>query len=623
MNQNISLEIKTLKKTLQTSADKTLFETLIENGIRIKTLCAGHGLCGKCKIKLIKGEATPLTDSERRFLSESEIKKGYRLSCQVKPLSDLVIEIPKESLELRPKIVIKGISEKFKIDPNIIKVAVAIDVPKEETGIAIFDLISDGIKRVYPDISTKTIPLDIISKISKLFSEGKRSFSITISQVTSEIIDIEDVEKINANYGIAVDIGTTTLVASLIDLNSGNEIDVTSMLNPQISLGEDIISRISYAQKSEKNLKQINNLVIKGINDLTTQLIRRNNIELENIKEFVAVGNSVMIHLFLCVNPESLGRAPFMPVFRGSTYVSAKKLGLKGNENARVYTPPLIAGYIGSDITAGIIATGIYKHPNKIEFLIDIGTNGEIVLNKRGELIATSFAAGAAFEGAKIKFGTRASDGAIEDVKIDPNTFDVKYSVIGDMKPIGLCGTGIINAIAEMVKVGVIDNTGRFNVNLNTERIRKGDDYMEFVIAYANETAIGKDIVLTQKDIREIQLAKAAAFAATCLLLRYVNVKPEEVDTVYVAGGFGSNLRVDSIKTIGLLPNVPNKNIKPMGNTALAGAKMFLLSKRFRMKIEPILRKIRYVNLGGHKDFYKELVDAMYFPHKEKERFQT
>lgn len=610
--EKFSIRISNLGKQISINKDESIFNALIRNHIRIRTLCGGHGLCGKCKIKILEGETSEVTSVEKQFLKESELREGFRLACQTKPLSDLVIEIPKESLELRPKIIVKGIMRQFPLLPDISKVAIRPQIPKEEIGVSIIDLLNQSLDEMDLKAFIETAPAEVLNDIEERFL-SKKDFTITISRSNRTIVDVEDVEKLNAVYGIALDIGTTTVVASIVDLANGKEVDVESMLNPQIAFGEDIISRISYVQKSESNLQKLQKEIIKGINQLVRKLLTRNNIDKRDVKDFVAVGNSVMMHLLLGVNPESLGKSPFLPVFRSKQRIPISDLKIVGWKHAKLYVPPLIAGYIGSDITAGIEAIGIHKHKDKVELLIDIGTNGEIILNNKGKLIATSFAAGAAFEGTKIKFGMRATDGAIEDVHIDPNTFDVKVEVIGNIKSVGICGTGIINGIAEMLKAGVIDKTGRFNLNIGTSRVRRGDDFPEFVIAYADETAIEKDITINQKDVRELQLAKAAVYASVKLLLKFAKLEPESFDSVYIAGGFGTKLRVDSIKRIKMLPAFPKEVIKFVGNTALAGAKIFLLSLDARKEVESVTKQIEYLNLGGNEEFYKELVNAIHF----------
>ena len=618
---SFELEIKNLGKTIKVPPAKSVFEALLENNIKIKTLCGGHGICGKCKIKVLSGNFSEPTASEQKFLTSVEIENGYRLACQVRALSSGIIEMPSESLELHPKIIISGFMEELRHDPNVSKVYVSVHVPKEEKGEAILDLISREITKVYPEFVVKRTKPDELEKLADLFSKNATEFTVTLAHDTYELLDIDLGNTLDNLFGLAIDIGTTTIVVSLIDLNTGETLGNASILNPQIALGDDIISRISYAMNSPDGTKKLQTLVVNGINRLIRTLIKEQNIHLNDIKDVVAVGNSVMSHLFLGVNPSSLGKSPFLPVFRNAYSGYSSDVGLIAGKNAKLYVPPLIAGYIGSDITAGIIASGIHRHKDKIEIFIDIGTNGEIIINKKCRLIATSFAAGGAFEGTKIKFGTRAAEGAIEDVRIDPNTLNVDYDVIGEIKPNGLCGTGILSVVSELVKAGVVDKSGRINMDLKNKRIRMGEKFPEFIIAFADETSIDKDIVINQKDIRELQLAKAAAFAATCLLLRHAKLSPKDVDSFFVAGGFGSRLRVESVKTIGLLPNVPDESIRFLGNTALTGAKAFLLSKSYRSEIADVLRRIEYVNLGGHSEFYKELVDAMHFPHMDLSRF--
>uniref|UniRef100_UPI0025BD6F44 ASKHA domain-containing protein n=1 Tax=Ferroglobus sp. TaxID=2614230 RepID=UPI0025BD6F44 len=433
-----------------------------------------------------------------------------------------------------------------------------------------------------------------------------------------EIIDVEPGYRAENVYGLAVDIGTTTVVGYLTDLRTGKVLAVDSMMNPQVTYGEDVMSRITYAMQNPEGLEQLNRKIIDGINEILKNVCDQAGIKPEEVSEVTIVGNTAMHHIFLKIEPKYLSLAPYVPALHKSYDVKARDLGLNISKGGYVHVLPIEAGWVGADNVAVLIATEPYKR-DEMCLVIDIGTNGEIVLGNKERLISCSAAAGPALEGAHIKHGMRAATGAIERIRIDPETFEPEYKTIGNAPPRGICGSGIIDAAAELYRVGIVKKNGRFNLDLDTPRVRVADGQPEYVIAWANETAIGHDIVITQKDIREIQLAKGAMCAGAHILMKEMGV--ESVDRVIVAGAFGNYIDKISALIIGLVPDVPVDRIESVGNAAGVGARLALISKEKRREANEIARKVEHIKLAVHPDFEREFSMAMYFPHMDKKRY--
>jgi uncharacterized 2Fe-2S/4Fe-4S cluster protein (DUF4445 family) len=403
----------------------------------------------------------------------------------------------------------------------------------------------------------------------------------------------------------------------LIDLNTGKLISAGSLMNPQIPYGEDVVARITHA-KGAKELKELHIAVVEGINQILRELCEKAGIQPNEVYETTIVGNTAMHHLFLNICPKFVARAPYVPAVQGSLDVKPFDLDVKTHPKGNVHILPIIAGFVGADTVAGILATEMHKS-EELCFLIDVGTNTEIVLGNKYGLTACSCASGPAFEGAFIKHGMRASAGAIEKVCIDSEKVD--YSTIGNAKARGICGSAIVDIPAEMLKAGVMDSTGRILAGTKNIRIREKSGILEFVIAPGKETETGEDIVITQGDIREIQKAKAAMYAGAATLMKKLNIGIEDVRKVFIAGAFGNYIDPTSAKIIGMFPDFPLKVIKSVGNAAGTGARMALLSKKARVDADEIGRIVHYVELSTSPGFEMEYINAMYFPHLDLRRF--
>ncbi|MCC6013288.1 MAG: ASKHA domain-containing protein [Candidatus Verstraetearchaeota archaeon] len=601
-------------KRITIEEGNTVLSAAIKGNIDISAICGGKGLCGKCIVEVIEGRTNPPTDHEKRRLGE-KISKGFRLACQLKVHDNIVVNIPEQSRTGRQRLVIMGVEPPSRLNPNVKKIYLEITPPSlndpRGDDVRVLDILSKL------NIGNITINYEVTRKMPKILRES--NWKVTFTILGNEIIDIEAGNTVDKCYGVAIDIGTTKLALFIVDLNDGTVIFSDGIMNPQIKYGEDVISRIQYASQSEDALREIQKTIIDGINSLIEKGIRETNIMRNNIYEVVVVGNTAMHHLFLGLNVKWLGLSPYAPVIGKGYYTRAKNIGVNINPIGGIYTLPNVAGFVGADAIADILASRIHEK-EKLTLLMDVGTNTEVILGNKYGLWCCSTASGPAFEGAHIKFGMRAASGAIERVRIKEN-FDVEYVTIDNEKPRGICGSGIIDAIAEMLRTGVIDTSGRIILQ-NHKRIREGENGKEFIIAFKEETANKEeDIVITQDDIREIQKAKAAMYAGYMTLMRKAGFKKEELSEIIIAGAFGSYIDPSSARLIGMIPELPISKISFLGNTAGSGARLCLKSIDYRKEAEEVVKKMKYVELAAEPIFEEEYINAMYMPNSDLESF--
>jgi len=613
------------KKNIKVNKGTTILEALESVEININAPCGGKGICGKCKILINKG-ITTATPIEEELLSGEEIKKGFRLACQTKIFEDTVIEIPSE-IRLDFKRVfssnLKGdinrIKNNFSLGTNLKKVFLDLKKPSLDDQKSDWGRIKDGLSsKKIENISNLKISVEILKKISILIRRA--NFKITVTLYNNEIIDIENGDTTKSSYGIAFDIGTTTVAGYLVDLRTGKELSAVAKTNPQIIYGEDVISRIEFTQKRKENLEILQREIVNILNEIIKEIVQQAGVNINNIYKITIAGNTCMHHLLLGFNPSYLAPSPYIPVIKESLNLKAKDIPRFVLEpTANVYMLPNISAFVGADIVAGILAICMWEN-EKISLFIDLGTNGEIVLGSKRKMWACSTAAGPAFEGARISSGMRAVEGAIDKVKIDNKSID--YRVIKDGKVRGICGSGLIDLIAELLKLGLINKSGKLidreecNSELSEEikkRIIKGGKGNKFLLAKDKETENGKPIYLTQRDIREVQLAKAAIYVGIKILLREVNISPEDIQKVLLAGAFGNFIDKKSAIRIGLIPYLPLEKIESVGNAAGRGAEIALLSEKTRKICEKISKDIKYIELSSRTDFQEEFIDAMFF----------
>jgi len=609
-------------KRIETVKGKTLLEAASDAGVNINSICGGLGLCGKCRVIVQRGKqnlSSP-TEAEKRALSKEDLSNGFRLACQAEVRKEglIVIEVPLESQIDRQRLLLRGLEKKIKLQPAVRKISIRLKKP------SLLDVAAD-VDRLLEAVESETglkarIDYEAMKRVPHVVRRGEWHVSAILWR-DEEIISVEPGLS-SELYGFAVDIGTTKLAGYLVDLNNGAIIATASMMNPQISYGEDVITRIKFAMEDKENLKILSRSLIKGINKLISEACKKAHISRQKIYDMTAAGNTAMHHIFLGIPPDYVALMPYPAALQSAVNVKAREMGVKINPGAYVYALPAIAGFVGGDAVADVLATEIYR-ADEISMLIDIGTNTEIVLGNSENLVACSCASGPAFEGAHIKHGMRAISGAIEHVWIEPDTFEVGYKTIEDEKPRGICGSGIIDAVAEMLKTGLIDSSGRFNMKVKTSRLRRNENSVEFVIAWRDETANAYDIVVTQNDIREIQLAKAAIYTGASILMKHRKVKPEDIRRIYLAGAFGNYVDPQNAKIIGMYPDVHLERVEFVGNTAGSGARMTLLSIDARRTAEDLAKRVEYVELGADPNFQSEFLKATYLPHREPKRFPS
>ncbi|TYP57645.1 ASKHA domain-containing protein [Thermosediminibacter litoriperuensis] len=594
-------------RIIKAKTGENLMEVLRRAGIKMDFPCGGCGACGKCRVK-ITSEVQPPKEEEIKLIPERELKEGVRLACLYTVATDMEIEVVFKNEEAR--VLERGIMGSFTMDPPLKKRRFFVRDSKDALSLEERLTMAVGCP---PDPECR---LEILRSISRgLPGEG------TAVIKNDKIIGIESGDTTGKFYGAALDIGTTTVVLSLVNMVTGREEAVVSALNPQKEFGQDVLSRISHAKKGGQFLLELQKSIVDSINGLLEKAVKKAGIDKKDIYEMTVAANTTMTHLFLGINPESIGSAPYNPVLKRGIDIKAQELGISISPFGRVYCLPAISGYVGGDIVAGILATGFYKKDDTALF-IDIGTNGEIVFFDGREMVACSCAAGPALEGVNISCGMRAADGAVEEVRISEDVF---IRTIGDDKPKGVCGSGIVDLVAELLKIGFVEPSGRMvfpdkarqiaSPNLAARLVEK-ERSTAFVIAYGGEQE--DDVFITSRDIRQVQLAKGAIWAGIRALLREKGISPKDVRRVYVAGAFGAHLRPESLSRIGMIAGEWTERLTFAGNTSIAGATMCLLSGAKRKEAENIAGMVRYLELSTMEGFDRLFAESLKFPEGDR-----
>jgi uncharacterized 2Fe-2S/4Fe-4S cluster protein (DUF4445 family) len=596
-------------KRIKTSIGITVFQVAKKAGVSIRSECGGVGSCGKCRVIIRNSEAvSEVTEAERKHLSSSEIDSCYRLACQTKILRNVTVTIPPESRLISRKIQVLGLESKVKLNPSVNKFHLLLPKPTLSDIKPDLERLIGCLPQQNPDLE---IDYEILKELPDILRNANWHITVTVWN-GHRIVAVEPGDTSNHLFGFAVDIGTSKIVGHLVDLTSGKTVATGSIENPQIIHGEDVITRITFATTNNTNLKTLQKLAVDGINKVLHKTCEKARVNPRKVYEVVVVGNTAMHHFFLGIQPKYVALSPYIPALKKPISIVAKELNIKVNQGGIVTVLPIIAGFVGADAVVDVVATGIHES-EEVSLLVDIGTNTEVFLGNKDDLLCCSCASGPAFEGAHIKHGMKAVTGAIERVHVGPD-LEVKYETIGNVKPSGLCGSAVIDVVAEMLKNRVIDQHGRFSSSLKAKRIRVNDSEREFVVVWGSETATRKEITVTQSDVREIQLAKAAIHTGCSILMKRKNIEEKDIDRVFIAGAFGNYINPENAKVIGLIPDIPTEKIKFVGNTAIMGAKMALVSKEIREKAELISKKIRYLELANDPDFKKEFLKALSFP---------
>ena len=578
------IKVVTPNKTISAQENEILSDIIQKSGINLSTYCNKKGLCGKCLVEIIKGDLPELKEKEQTLIKEKNLNPNYRLACQYKIKSDLEIKIPDTSLIEEVEILKTGISIPVTIDPAVKKFDLQLSKPE----ITSPDSFLGIIKKHFKNDALK-INYELLRKLPDILKKNKYKVSIILFD-DDEILDVVPVNTKKTHYGIAIDIGTSTIVAELIDLSTGDSLDAEFKTNSRVKYGSDVVSRISFAHNNPKNLNILQETVLEILNEMIHDLTVKCKIDVEDIYEAVIAGNTAMNHFFLRVPVENLAVAPFNAVFTELSELKACDIELRINKYGKIYIVPNIKSFVGGDICAGIISSDLINKNENLLF-IDLGTNGEIVLKFNDKIIVTSTAAGPAFEGINISNGMMAVSGAVYKAEYKDKLI---LHTINDKPPIGICGTGLIDLVSIFLENGEIADNGQIN---NEQK----------------KLEITDKIFIIQKDIREVQLAVGAIKAGTKTLLDKYNCPLEKLDRIMIAGAFGSHLNIENAKRIGLLPQFPLEKISFLGNSSLAGAKALLISYPLREKISQILPEIEHCSLGMNSQFQEYFIDAMNF----------
>jgi len=598
-------------KTVTVEQDSTITKTAASAGIIINSPCGGEGRCGKCKVIVSAQNIEPPTEAEEKLLSDAELSAGYRLACQTSIVDGMVITVPEDSRVAESKILSEGTGQEVKLHPNIRKVYVELSEQTLNNQIADLTNLKVDLKPEMPELKAE---LDVLRKLPNMIRESR--FKVTLVLDGSRLIGIEGGNTTDRQYGLAVDIGTTTVVCTVVDLNTGSDMAVASALNTQAVHGADVISRINYSMENEDGLNELGSRVTEVICQLTEYACTEAGVDPDNVYEVTVVGNTTMTHLFLGLPVRNLALLPYVAVVSDPVELKASQLNLNINPNANVYVLPNISGFVGADTVGVILASALHKS-DAIKLAIDIGTNGEVMLGSRERLLTCSCAAGPAFEGAMITHGMRAAPGAIERVQLNDRPI---CRVIRGGHPIGMCGSGLIDVVAEMLKLGIVDSTGRMvsaddlgsHVSPGLRKcLSVSDEYgPHLILSRSNK----REVVITQKDVRQVQLAKGAIMAGVKILINTLGIQPDDISEVLLAGAFGNYIQKENAIRLGLLPDFPLDKVNFIGNAAAEGAKMALMSREAREDTKRISENTGYVELAMDANFQNEFIDAMMFP---------
>lgn len=612
------VDLEPIGRRVEVPPGTNLLEAAQKAGIDLVASCGGIGICGTCRVRIALGEVTPLTLTEAETLDITQIQAGYRLACQTEPLSDVRLDIPPESLTAAQQMQVEGREGEVTLSPAVVAVDLTLDPPRLD------DLRSD-LARVDEALVQRGFgplqgSLKLLGDLSHFMRQSgwKARLALRPEEGVSELVAV--LPSGAPLVGLAMDLGSTKLALYLVDLEIGATLARSGVMNPQIAYGEDVVSRIAFANKAPENRAILQSRLVQAVNEAVAGFCKELGLGIENLVDVVAVGNTAIHHLFCGLPVEQLGNAPYVPVVSEPLSFAASEIGLAAAPGANVFLPANIAGYVGADHVAALLSTRSYA-ANRTTLVADIGTNTEISLTHNGRVYSCSCASGPAFEGAHIQDGMRAAPGAIDRVVIQDGR--INLTTIGSVPPVGICGSGILNAVAQLLDAGVIDARGVLRgesngVSLGTSRgirhrVRARGKQAEFILAEAAETGHGRDVVVTRKDVNEIQLAKGAIRAGIEILLQEAQISADAIEEFIVAGAFGTYLDLGSALRVGMFPLLPVERFHQVGNAAGVGAKEMLLSQARRAEAARIVNEVNYIELTTHAGFTPQFVEAMYF----------
>ena len=616
---------------------ENLLEAAINAGVDINASCGGAGVCGTCKVLIKEGEVES-TRTEK--VSEEEYEQGVRQACQSRVITDLFVDIPVAS-RLETAILVQeakmpggieraeAIATGWGFNPPLNKLFVALPPSTSKDNVSDLTRLLRGIKQRY-HLSNISVDFDALRKLPRVLR--KKDWQVTVTTLVTAvktkavrrkplIINVESGNTGKKHYSLAFDIGTTTVCGQLLDLNRGNVIAEGIAYNGQISYGADVITRIAYSQKPG-GLRKLQQAVVSTINQIIDELLAQSRCDIDHIGHIIAAGNTTMTHILLGIDPKYIRLAPYTPTASFIPPVKARSLGIRVGKHVHLFAFPSVASYVGGDIVSGIVGAGVHQRKT-LTFYMDIGTNGEIVIGNSDWMVTAACSAGPAFEGGGVKHGMIATAGAIEDFGINPSNFEPVINTIDGTKPKGICGSGLINITAGLLEAGVIGQNGRFNTHLPTKRIREGGDGYEYVLAWAAETQIGKDIVITKVDIDNLIFAKAAMYAGCQTLTKSVGITCSDLEQVIIAGAFGSHIDIEKSITIGLLPDIPRDRFIFIGNGSLLGARLTSFSTDLLDDARKVALMMTNFELSVNGNFMSNYTASLFLPHPNAKEFPS
>ena len=613
----------------------TIIRAALEAGVHVNASCGGEGVCGKCRV-LIEDGIVEGGISEK--LSQEDQQSGYRLACQAIVKSDLVVRIPVEStidhsvlkLQAAPRrtahireMNFEELKERGLFVAPVEKKYLELPEPTAQDNLPDITRLISYLKLKH-DEHRLEVDLSVIRKLPDVIREDDFKVTATLVRPVRDVgktrlINVQPGDTTGQNYAIAMDIGTTTIYGRVIDLITGDVLAEHGEFNGQISYGEDVITRIVYAEKPG-GLEKLNQVVLGTINKILNKIVKGSGVDPEDIATITVAGNTTMTQLLVAVNPRFIRRAPYIPAATLYPPMKATELGMDLGSHVTALIYPAVSSYVGGDIVAGVMGSGIYR-TEELTLYLDVGTNAEIVIGNQDWLACAACSAGPAFEGGGLKFGMRASKGAIEDFSIDPVTLEPMLITIGNVRPKGICGSGLIIMVATFFEMGIINNLGKFDRDLDTPRIREEDGIYEYVLAWKDETQIDRDVTLTEIDIENLIRAKGAIYSGCMTLLTEVGMGIEDIEKIILAGGFGSYVDLEKAMTIGLLPEMDPEKVIFIGNGSLMGAKMSSLTNRIRRDVFEVTKKMTNFELSDTPSYMDNYIAALFLPHTDMNKF--
>ena len=626
LQSGFTVNFATDGKTVKVPPGTTLLEAARQADVHINASCNGKGACGKCKLVVTAGRtenpSTPL-------LSDSEKEKGYILACQSTVAEDVTVDIPPEVQERKLKVAGMGreATEQLKglvdgTDPMLKELSLELAPPSLEDSVSDLDRLNRGLKKEGCDVTRLNVGIDVMRQLAE--SVRQENWKLTVSVIrrkcSNEILEVRPGNGSQPSYGLAIDLGTTTIVVYLVDMKSGEVVAATSGHNRQAECGDDVINRIVCAEKD--GVKKLSRMVLSTINGLVGEALDSAGADRSRVRNAVVSGNTTMAHLLLRIEPRYIRREPYIPTVSEFPILKAGDIGLKADPKAAVFIMPGPASYVGGDIVSGVLYTGFHRE-DPLTLFIDVGTNGEIVLGNKEWMMTAACSAGPAFEGGGIRWGMRAEEGAVEKVAIDPDTFEPTYDTVGDQPPRGICGSGMIDLMSELLGTGIIDRSGRFRSDLDHPRIRKIKDEPVYILVPAAQTPMNEDIVFTESDIKNLIYSKGAVYAGFSTLLTEAGLDFAMVDRIIIAGGFGRYLNIEKAVSIGLLPDIERAKFTYAGNSSIAGAYMALLSGTCRQEARQISNAMTYIDFSSNSRYMDEFTSALFLPHTDLNMFPS